>query len=60
MEQYSPSDTMASSSVESFDDLKMQGQPTLPAGIMPTVPPSSFLPNFSDSTTRAYSGPNAV
>ncbi|KAF8468714.1 STE3-domain-containing protein [Russula ochroleuca] len=64
IEQYSPSNTVTSSSVESFDELRMQGQPTMPAGvIMPTVPPASVPPHFPDrieSTMRAYSGVDTV
>jgi hypothetical protein len=59
VEQYSPSKIVASSSVESFHEVKMQGQSTLPAGIMPTVPPASVpphLPDKTESTMRAYSG----
>ena len=61
--QDSPSNSVASSSVESFDELKMQGPSTLLAGIIPTVPPASVPPYFSDktkSTLRAYSGIEAV
>jgi hypothetical protein len=50
-----------SSSVESFDEPKMQGRPS--AGIMPTVPPASVPPHFHDktkSTSRAFSGIDAV
>jgi hypothetical protein len=61
--QYSPSNSVAWSSVESFDELKMKELPPLPAGIMPTVPPVSVPPYFPDktkSTLRAYSGVDAV
>jgi hypothetical protein len=50
MERYSPSNSMASESVESFEELKMQGQSTLPAGIMHTVPPASVQPHFPNTT----------
>ena len=61
--QYSPSNSVASSSVERFDELKMQGPSTLPAWIMPTVPPASVSPYFPDktkSTLRAYSGIDVI
>jgi hypothetical protein len=53
------SNSVASSSVESLE-LKMQGQPTMSAGvIMPTS--TSVPPHFPDkSTTRPYSGVDAV
>jgi hypothetical protein len=60
---YSPSNSVASFSVESFDELKMKELPALPAGIMPTVPPAYVPPYFPDrtkSTLRAYSGVDAV
>jgi hypothetical protein len=62
-EQYSPLNTMASSSVESFDEPRMQVQSTLQAWIMPAVPPASVPPQFHDTTKpimRAYSGVDAV
>jgi hypothetical protein len=63
IEQDSPPSTVASSSVESFDESRMQDQSTLPAVIMPTVPPASVPPHFPDKTEpiiRAYSGIDAV
>jgi hypothetical protein len=64
VEKYSPSNTVASSSVASFDESKMQGRPTLPAEIMPTVPPPasvpSHFPDKTESTLRVYSGDDAV
>jgi hypothetical protein len=65
IEWNSASNTMASSSVESFDELWVQGQSAiiLPAGIMPTIPPVSVSPHFPDtikSTMRAYSGVDVV
>ncbi|KAF8468717.1 pheromone A receptor-domain-containing protein [Russula ochroleuca] len=63
IEQYTPSNSVARSSVESFDTLEMQGQPALPAGVMPTVPPASVPPHFPgriESTMRAYSGVDRV
>jgi hypothetical protein len=66
IKQNSPRNSVASSSVESFDEPKIQCQSvivTLPVGIMPTVPPASVPPHFSGSiksTMRAYSGVDAV
>jgi hypothetical protein len=63
IEQFSPSNSVASSSVESLDDPEIQRQSILPPGIMPAVPPASVLPHFPDktkSTVRAYSGIDAV
>jgi pheromone a factor receptor len=57
VEEYSPSDSMTSVSVESFiEPAMMQDQlPDLPAGIQPTFPPASFPP------LRAhYAGAEAV
>jgi hypothetical protein len=66
-EQYSPSNSLESFSVESFDEPRMQGQSTprstLPVVIMPTIPPPSVPPHLPDttkSTMRAYSGIHAV
>ncbi|KAH9985329.1 pheromone A receptor-domain-containing protein [Russula vinacea] len=52
--QYSPSNTVASSSVESFDEPKMQGQSTLPAGIIPTVPPAFVPHHFPTGPDRPW------
>jgi hypothetical protein len=63
VERYPSSNTEISPSVESFEESKMQDQSTLPAVIMPLVPPASVPPHFSDktkSTTRANSGAHAV
>jgi len=55
VEEYSPSNSMASASVESFIDPAMHDQlPDLPAGIQSTFPPASFLP------LRTHSGAEAV
>lgn len=32
--------------VESFDEPKVQSQPTQPDAVIPMVPPTSFLPHF--------------
>jgi hypothetical protein len=54
------SSSVASSSVESLE-LKMQGQSTMPAGIIMPTAPASIPPHFSDkSTMRPYSGVDAV
>jgi hypothetical protein len=63
IKQNLPSST--SSFAENFDEPRMQGQPTMtmPAGIMPTIPPVSVSPHFPDtikSTMRTYSGIDAV
>jgi hypothetical protein len=63
IEQYSPSNSMESFTVESLDESRMQGQPTLPVVIMPAVPPPSVPPHLPDTTKsimRAYSGVDAV
>jgi Pheromone A receptor len=64
IKKYSPSNSVASSSVESFDDPERQRQSTpLPPGIMPAVPPASVSPHLPDetkSTVRAYAGLDAV
>ncbi len=46
--QISPSNTVTSSSVESFqvDEPKMQDKSALPAGTFPAVPPASVPPHF--------------
>jgi len=56
VEEFSPSDSMTSVSVESFiEPTMMQDQLSdLPAGIQPRFPPASFPP------LRAYSGAEAV
>ena len=62
LEQDSPPN-FASSSVEIFDEFRVQGRSTVPVGIMPTVPPAYLPPHFSDKTTptiRAFSGIDAV
>jgi hypothetical protein len=63
IEEYSPSRTVTSSSVESLE-LKMKGQSAMPAGIiMPTAPPASVPPHSQDtiqSTLRPCSGIDAV
>jgi hypothetical protein len=61
--QYSRSDSVESSSGESFDDPKMSGQSALPAGVLPAVPPASVPPHLPDkinSTLREYSFLEAV
>jgi pheromone a factor receptor len=63
MEHNLPSDTVASSSMESIDEPRMRGQLTLPAGIVLTVSPASVPPHFPDTTKsimRAYSGVGVV
>jgi hypothetical protein len=64
VEQFSPSNTVTSSSVESFHESKMQDQSTMPAVvIMPTAPPATVPPHFPEttrSTLRAYSSYDAV
>jgi hypothetical protein len=64
VEQFSPSNTVTSSSVESFHESKMQDQSTMPAVvIMPTAPPATVpphLPETTQSTLRAYSSYDAV
>jgi len=59
LEPYSPSNSMASSSVESFDETKMQGQSTLPAGTTPTAPPAS-VQAYIPHTTHPYANHHAV
>ena len=62
-EQDSPPNTMTSSSVESFDESRMEGQSTMSAAIMSTTPPASVPSHFPDKTEptiRAYSGIDAV
>ena len=56
IEEFSPSDSMDSASVESFIEPAMHDQlPALPAGIIqPTYPRASFPP------LRTHSGPEAV
>lgn len=62
--QYSYSDSVGSSSGESFDDeIKMQDQSALPAVILPAVPPASVpphLPNRPNSTLHGHSFFEAV
>jgi hypothetical protein len=64
VEQFSPSNTVTSSSVESFHESKAQDQSTMPAVvIMPTAPPATVPPHFPEtarSTLRAYSSYDAV
>jgi hypothetical protein len=63
IEQYSPSSTVASTSVESFDEPKLQGYSTLTVGIMPIAPPASVPPHFPDTiktTMRPCSVAEAV
>ena len=63
LEQNSPLNSVTSPSVESFDESGMQGRPSLPAWIMPTVPPASVpphLPYKTKSAARACSGIDAV
>jgi pheromone a factor receptor len=63
IEQHSPLNSVALSSLESFDEPGMQGQSNLLAGIMPAVPPASVPPQFPDKTKsieRACSGIDAV
>jgi hypothetical protein len=64
VEQFSPSNTVTSSSVESFHESKTQDQTTMPAkAIMPTAPPATVPPHFPETTRsilRAYSGYDAV
>jgi hypothetical protein len=60
--QYSPSNTVTSSSVECFDDSKTQVQSSLPV-TMPTIPPTSVPPHSPDrteSTMSSYVGINSV
>ncbi len=65
-EQYTPSNAVTSSSVESLHQSKsaaMQGQSALQAGTMPSIPPATVpphLPYTTKSTLRAYSGFDAV
>jgi hypothetical protein len=61
IKRYSPLNIpgLASSSVESFDKPRLQGQSTLPMGVMLAVPPASIPPRLPDtikSTMRAHSG----
>jgi len=64
VEQFSPSNTVTSSSVESFHESKTQDQSTMPVMvIMPTAPPATVPPHFPEttrSTLRAYSSYDAV
>lgn len=54
VEEFSPSDSMSSVSVESFIEPAMQDQlPALPAGIQPTFPPASFPPLRTHTVTGA-------
>jgi hypothetical protein len=61
--QYSRSDSVDSSSGESFDKPKMHDQSALPAGILPAFPPASVpphLPDKTNSTLHEYSFFEAV
>jgi hypothetical protein len=61
--QYSRSDSVESSSGESFDEPKMHDQSALPAGILLAYPPASVpshLPNKTNSTLHEYSFFEAV
>jgi len=63
VEQYSPSNAVTSSSVESIDESKTQDLSAQPAVTMPTVPPATLPPHFPEttrSTLRAYSSFDAV
>jgi hypothetical protein len=58
IEEYSPTDSMASSSMDSLE-LGPQGASHLPVVTLPAVPPASVPPHHADSTeltVRAYSG----
>jgi hypothetical protein len=60
--QDSPPNTVTSSSVECFDESRMEDQSTLPAAITSTTP-ASVPPQFPDKTEPticAYSGIDAV
>jgi pheromone a factor receptor len=57
VEEYSPSDSIASSSVDTFEP-ETRGPPSHPVTILPAVPPASVPPHLLDSTKttiRAYS-----
>ena len=59
----SPPNTVTPSSVESFDESRMEDQSTPPVAIMSTTPPASVSSHFSDKTEPAicaYSGIDAV
>jgi hypothetical protein len=64
VEQFSPSNTMTSPSVESFHEPETQDQPTMPVVvIVPTAPPATVPPHFPEttrSTLRACSSYDAV
>ena len=63
LEQDLPLNSVTSPSVESPDESGMQSRSSLPAGIMPTVPPASVpphLPYKRDSAARACSGIDVV
>jgi hypothetical protein len=64
VEQFSPSNTVTSSSVESLHESKAQDQPTMPAVIiMPTAPPATVPPHIPEttrSTLRAHPSYDAV
>ena len=63
VEQYSPSNTVTSSSVEGIDESEMQDRSALPAVTMPTVPPATHPPHFYEttrSTLRASSSFDVV
>lgn len=54
VEEFSPSDSMNSTSVDSFIEPAIQDQlPALPAGTRPTLPPASFLPLHTHSGAEA-------
>jgi len=57
IEEFSPSDTMASSSIDSLD-LGPQGALHRPVVTLPSIPPASVPPHHADSTeltVRPYS-----
>lgn len=64
VEQLSPSNTVTSSSVESFHEFKTQDQCMVPVVvIMPAAPPATVpphLPETSRSTLRPYSSYDVV
>jgi pheromone A receptor len=63
IEQYSPSNTVTSSSVESLHEFNTRDQSTLLVEGMPTLPPATVpphLPETTQSTLRPYSGFDAV
>ena len=65
VERYSPSNAVSLFSLESNDEseARMQGQPTLPEVVLPTVPPASVPPHFPEKTKsimRAHPCAHAV